>query len=611
MEKLFISFSKYFLLDGTKEELEELKKEAGKNSGKYQKKASRYAKKLKKENQKLGFDVDFESFCTMLQNYVNIKDNMEEKDKKEYLEILTKLSLIHDVDLREELEKYISYKTKEPSDQESKEIFYKFCRYYLNKNNTVEDYNQLKDITKQYNIDFQEFQENAMSYVENIKNNAEELGLFTEQELFEESIHKYITNKQEMDDQRKSEYLRVIASLADIYGINLREILTKTTMTKEPKNDLENLLSSLTNPLDNHELLKELLLERYQNGSFEIRTLKIGADEPRETSEFDYPKEQAKLMIHIIDTYLEKISKGETENLNEEITSSLTDNMIEELHNLREEDIYAYLTEDDYPIDDQILDFINYTITTCDYRTEHIGTNELSLFKTESQEDNYTIYLNGPERETVYVLDEYIRRCIKENINYNMIGLWSGGDSKERSLLYTSEQDLIKKLSILDSIQENHPQWIESFGNPIYSSATRESYYGISLNSINDITYNDFFNSACEVAYYRVIAKIVINKIEKETEKEIIDNFIELINYTEDHIKLPEYASFNSVSFKDIKDLINTYIPDIITSLNLYFESDKLELLIEEFKKSLQYIFNIANNIDKKQKTNIACNFML
>ena len=50
MEKLFISFSKYFLLDNAKETLEELKKEAGKQSGKYQKKASRFTKKLKKDN---------------------------------------------------------------------------------------------------------------------------------------------------------------------------------------------------------------------------------------------------------------------------------------------------------------------------------------------------------------------------------------------------------------------------------------------------------------------------------------------------------------------------------------------------------------------------------
>ena len=52
-----------------------------------------FTKKLKKDAQRLGFDVDFDSFCTMLQNYVNIKDSMEDKEKKEYLEVLTKLSI--------------------------------------------------------------------------------------------------------------------------------------------------------------------------------------------------------------------------------------------------------------------------------------------------------------------------------------------------------------------------------------------------------------------------------------------------------------------------------------------------------------------------------------
>ena len=623
MEKLFISFSKYFLLDGSKEELEALKKEAGRNSGRYQRKASRFSKKLKKDVQKLGFDVDFESFCNMLENYVNIKDSMEEKDKKEYLEILTKLALIHDVDLREELERYVSFKAKEPSDTESKNIFYKFCHYYLNTNNSVEEYNELKELTKEYDIDFQEYQENALSYVEELKNNAEEVGLFTEERLFDESINKYLKNKQEMDDNLKVKYLRVMAPLAAIYGLNLRELLSSTPkkpeiVKVEPKEEVEessidDLFNTLSNPLDNDELLKTLLIDRFEKGSFEIRETKIGQDEPRESSEFDLCEYQAKLLYQIINIYLDKVNNYCTHELNEEITNLLTEEDLNVLANITEEDIYKYLTEDENNYSDTLIEFLNYSLTTIDFRIEHIGTNELSLFKTNPEEDTYTIYLNGPERETVCVLNEYIKRCIKENTNYNMTGLWSGGDSKERTLLYASDNDLMTKINILDQIKEDHPQWIDSFGKPIYSSATNESYYGISLTSVKDALYNDFFNSVCEVAYYRTIAKIAINKIEKEQDKDVVNNFVELTNYEEDKaLKLPEYSLYNNHTFTEVKDLINTYIPDIIKTITIYIENDEqLELLKEEFKKSCYYISNYVYGNDKKDIINIALNYAI
>ncbi len=602
MEKLFISFSKYFLLDNAKETLEELKKEAGKQSGKYQKKASRFTKKLKKDAQRLGFDVDFDSFCTMLQNYVNIKDSMEDKEKKEYLEVLTKLSIIHDVNLKEELDKYISYKSKEPTDQESKTIYYEFCKYYLNNENTVEDYNHLKELAKQYKIDFQEYQENAMSYVENIKNSAEEVGLFTEERLFNESVNKYLTNKQEMDDQRKAEYLRVLASLSDIYDINLRELLTPKKEVVEEKEE------GYTNPLDNDEVLKELLINRFNNGSFNIKELILEGDSPRESSDFDYLSYQAKLIHQIISIYLDKINNYCVDDLNSEI-NNLTEEQYGMIAELTEEDIYNYLN-DNYELDEYLIDFINFAITTTDLRTEHIGTNELSLFKTNDEDDKYTIYLNGPERETVNVLNEYIKRCIKENISYNMTGLWSGKDYTDRSLLYASDNDLDIKLNILDKIEEEHPSWIESFGHPIYSSATRNSYYGISLTNINDVNYNDLFNSVCEVAYYRTIAKIVINKVEKETDKDIINDFIELNDYINNKPYLPEYASYNGHTFNDIKDLINRYIPDITKTLTKYIE-EEIEVFKDEFKKSILYIFNCIYGNDKKENINIALNTML
>jgi hypothetical protein len=354
--------------------------------------------------------------------------------------------------------------------------------------------------------------------------------------------------------------------------------------------------------------LKELLINRFNNGSFNIKELILEGDSPRESSDFDYLSYQAKLIHQIISIYLDKINNYCVDDLNSEI-NNLTEEQYGMIAELTEEDIYNYLN-DNYELDEYLIDFINFAITTTDLRTEHIGTNELSLFKTNDEDDKYTIYLNGPERETVNVLNEYIKRCIKENISYNMTGLWSGKDYTDRSLLYASDNDLDIKLNILDKIEEEHPSWIESFGHPIYSSATRNSYYGISLTNINDVNYNDLFNSVCEVAYYRTIAKIVINKVEKETDKDIINDFIELNDYLNNKPYLPEYASYNKHTFNDIKDLINRYIPDITKTLTKYIE-EEIDTFKDEFKKSILYIFNCIYGNDKKENINIALNTML
>lgn len=609
MEKLFVSFSKYFLLGGTDEELNILKKEAGKMSGKYQKKASRFSKKLKKEIEKMGFEPDFESFCSMLENYVNIKDNMKDEEKKDYLEVLTKLSYIHEVDLRSELERYVSYKEILPSTEEQKEIFHKFCHYYLNKNNSVEEYNELKDLIKQYNINFEEYQSEAISFTEELKKNAEELNINME-DPFEDLVNYYNKIKKELTNEQKEKYLRVLTPLSYIYNVDLRELLTK----KEAVIENNNTFNSFTNPLDNMEMLKLLLKQRYETGSFLINEIKF--ETIRESEPIDYSKEQAKLIYKIIHIYLDKYNNYCQNDLNEE-TLYLKEEDVYDLNNLREEDIYRYLT-DGIDLNDNLMEFLNFAIQTIDLRIEHIGTKNLSLFKTDEEQEEYTIYLNGPERETIYVLNEYIKKCIKENLSYNMTGLWSGGESTERSLIYSSKENLPKKLEILDTIKEEHPSWIDFFCTPVLSSSTNNSYYGISISTIEnknktkEIPYNEYFNSVCEVAYYRTLAKIVINKVEKENDKIIMNDFIDLTNYQEDvNLKLPEFSKYNNMEFSNIKDLINIYIPEIIDTLSKYFETKEIDKLCLEFQKSISYISNLVQSHNKKDNYNIALNTLI
>ena len=228
---------------------------------------------------------------------------------------------------------------------------------------------------------------------------------------------------------------------------------------------------------------------------------------------------------------------------------------------------------------------------------------------------------NGSEEETHILLNKYIIKCVEENINYDMKATGDNRESRERTILYANSNDITKKISILDHIFEENKDLKTSFSSPIHSSGRiNDSIYGISHSGIikNDLTcinsYNNYFNNICEVAYYRTIAKIILDIIDEEKAKTIIQNFIGLSNvsFSKSKIESPELAEYNSVSFETIKDLINQYIPLISSTLNIYMtDKDKNEQLVKEFKKSILYISNICQGRDKKFPSNIVINTYL
>ena len=110
MDSIFRKFCYYYLNDGTEEELKELRELAKEDFNKIQKKAIKFSKKVINETSKLGFTTDFEGFCNLLEDYINKKDTLSDNEKSIYLKILMTLSEIHEINLREELERYISYK---------------------------------------------------------------------------------------------------------------------------------------------------------------------------------------------------------------------------------------------------------------------------------------------------------------------------------------------------------------------------------------------------------------------------------------------------------------------------------------------------------------------
>lgn len=624
MEELFRKFCCYYNTKDHTITLDELRQEAGKNFKKYQKKAQKYIKTLQKKTAKLGYKTDFESFCNLLEKYINQKDKMNDEDKKEYLRILVSLSKIHEINLREELERYTSYK-KKTSDISEKDIFKTFCYYNLQKESKVKDFNKLKEIALNNKIDFNKMQQKALIFIEEIKQLTEKLGFSTQKEDVYKMIDSYNQNKRYMTDKEKAAYLKILLYLSEIYNLDLRSLLLSSKKAKETPDTQD--LSNYQDPFTNSELISKMLSQRYQEGNFDIKHLTLSKDKIiKEQNNIDYFKFQSSLTYNLYCIFLDKFNNYAYEDLNTIYTSLLGEEEISLLTKINEDDIYNILKEINnhesihyickkYKLTNNLYQFIYLSLTeTTNLKENHIGINNRSLFNNDNSQPIYSIYLNGPEYETILLLNEYIKKCVLNNLNYDMSGLCN----EKYTILYATKTDLQAKLTILNNIAQEHKDWIDNFGLPLpISSTLNNSFYGLSEVGIYDdkkencLPYIEYIDSLSEVAYYRTLAKLVISKIPEESATKILNDFIMLNNITLSSTKNPLEAKYNETSFSTIKDLVNQYIPTISNSLSIYMsDNTKKEILIKEFKKSLQYLSNIISNKNKKEYSNIAFNLI-
>lgn len=629
MDSAFRKLCHFYLTDGTEENLSIIKESIEENFEELNEKAKELTEKIKEKTAKLGYNADFESYCDLLEEYINKKDNMEDEEKESYLKLLMTLSEIHEINLREELERYVSYKKKDPSDAERKNIFYKFCRYNISPNNNVEEFNDLKNIATENSLDFKELQKEAIMYVEEIKILAESLGYDIETDSFENIVQSYLNKKSKLNDYDKTRYLKVLLYLSEIYSINLRELLSTSNNEEETQqtDNLESLLTDLSNPLDNTEILSQLLDQRYNNGYFDIKEISLTHESLKEDT-LNYNELLSSLAYKLYNIFLDKFNNYAFEDLNEKYVNLITEEDLIRLETLTQEEILNIIdliNKYESPhyickklkITENLYLFIEQSISeTIDLKKEHIGIRENSLFNNDNEPYTIRIYLNAPEFKLFPFLAEYIKKCVENNLNYDMKALGDNKDNQEGAILFANIHDILDKINILNQLIKENPNIKDYFKTPIYSSGTlNNSLYGIShsgiINENNNCTksYNDYFNIICEVAYYRTLSKIIIEIITDNKAKEIITNFISLkeVSFNKAEMISPELAEYNDVNFETIKDLINQYIPLVSSTLNIYMtdESQK-ESLVNEFKKSMLYISNICQNRPKKENSNIA-----
>ena len=636
MDNIFRKFCHYFITDKNPKLLEELRELAQDEFEEYEIEVKEFLNILQKKLKKLGYTIDFESFCNLLEEYINKKESLNDEEKREYLKVLRNLADLYEINLREELERYVSYKKAEPEQINENDLFYRFCKYNISPNNNVDEFNKLKELAENNNIPFKELQKKSIMFVEELKLSAEHLGFDIEVDGIEYIVRDYLRKKNKLSDYDKTRYLKILLYLSEVYDVNLRDMLTTTK--EEPKElstmDLNELIRNISNPLNNEELLSTILNQRYNNGYFEIRDTVLKSDTNIvDNSNYDYDYYHAEVTYKLYRIFIDKYNNYALEDLNEEYLNLLTEEDINILDKITQEELYEIIKLihnressqyiiNKYKLTNNLYLFIDKSINeVSDIRTEHIGIRSNTLFNTDNSQYTIKIYLNGPEEETHKVLNKYIINCVEENINYDMKATGDNRDSKERTILYANINDISKKISILDNIFEEDTSLKKLFSSPIHSSGRiNDSVYGISHSGVikEDLTcvnsYNDYFNNICEVSYYRVLAKIILDIIDDETAKIIIQNFISLqnISFKEAEMESPELAKYNDVSFETIKDLINQYIPLISSTLNIYMtDKEKNISIVSEFKKSILYISNLCQGREKKFPSNIAINYYL
>ncbi len=386
---------------------------------------------------------------------------------------------------------------------------------------------------------------------------------------FYKLLNDYKEQKDTLTDEEKTKILKVLATVAKEQNIDLRKELSKT--------------QEYQNPLDNKILLKSLIYQRYNNCAFNAAELIIpGTKEIKIKEKFNYYRLQQELINKITEIVIDKISNYATEDLNE---------------------LYAETLIKSDLLNDKKVKKLLKSMTDYD---SHIGSPENNIFKVPKVKQNYKIYINAPhDKELYYFLNEYIEKCILNGINYELIGYQINGLNKDHTILFASENDIKQKIKILDEIGINKSNIVSSFGSPLeIASQIKDSYY--SITNIETEDYNEYFNNICEVAYYRVISKILKSRNNTEVDNKILDSIISLENVKINNNNLID-SIYNGITFNEIKDLVNRNIPDIMNTLKIYMEQeDKLDILIEEFKKSLTYLSNILEGVPKKENTNIA-----
>ena len=317
----------------------------------------------------------------------------------------------------------------------------------------------------------------------------------------------------------------------------------------------KDILSKMTDPLDDENLLFAILNTKLRRKNCDIRNLHInGENEQVNTLFFDkdeYIEYQAELMQFIIQKYSYYLRNDRSKlnyfseavsvyqkkdlialDLLAESPLEMIKILVNDLNSFSRFDGRQYEEtveeiKEKYGCSEELWIILSSAYNNMVNIKDRIGSDGFgNLFIPKQKDSNdISIHINIPlDKSALDFALIYFKECIEAGIDYDssIIERISGND---RTILYSSIRDLPKRIATLDKIGNNYPELIDRFDNPCRSaSRINNSYYGISqigkTNTLGDIVipYDDYFDKICDISFTLFNAKLLLKKVE-ESEK--------------------------------------------------------------------------------------------
>lgn len=317
----------------------------------------------------------------------------------------------------------------------------------------------------------------------------------------------------------------------------------------------EKLIEVMSNPIESRKLLDAILIRKARGERTNIRTLDVpGTKKPDDSDGIfsfdDVFRFESELLHLILKEYYRRLRTDSTGLNNNMISPKLLEEQnilkvkelaeapIEVIEILRFELSEGGQLRDPFKKDEReravydklkqkfgmsedltfLLSAVYHSMVRFD---EHMGKGGYgNLFCGEGKPYSMRIYLNTPEgKDTLDFAKYYAEECILRGLPYDC-KIAFNSNSNDRTILYATEEDLARRINILDEYAQRNPNIVAKFGTPIQDcSQVYGSYYGIShagtvsKNGSCMATYNDYFDSLCDAAFVLMKARIMQQRI--------------------------------------------------------------------------------------------------
>ena len=477
---------------------------------------------------------------------------------------------------------------------------------------------------------------------------------------YEKIIYKILLNKTSdininlLTDKEKKELMNLLDKIMYIFTVNKEEsinkyheleIYKKEIYKRLKKYDLKEILSLLENPIDNDNLIIELNNQMLLKGIPDTRKIYLDKNYLPVNTSININDLIKTVRVILKDSlkYYISINKDKKHytKLCDYIKFNLEDILSDESINLIKKDNYIehFKTEDKDII--KMFKFLQNEVLLL--KTDHYGLSKYEELvpentkfflnpSTEKSTFNYDIriYINTQDNiETYLFLNEYRKKCRKLNIEFNMKGITPGIDyyRKDNTVLYSIVRDLPLRIRILNEIEIEHPEWINTFKEPLstgsriydsYYSITKAGFstldearseiYGFSISKVH-MDYSDYFDLLEKYAFYSNMTRLIIeneklfNYVDVKYKKAFI-NFAKLCNIeVTNNIGLISKYKTNGVSLENITNYLRKYkFNELLKKENISLENEDW---IGRYKIRLQSLANISEGRNVNSKVSV------